>query len=134
MGYKQEQEDIESYFNTEFTAVNPAVPIFWSNTPISAQEPPYVELSIVDGDARQASMGGGPNVYRNQGIIVCKLYGVLNEGEGNMRVLVDQITAIFRSKRFSGITTFAPRPDILGEIDGAYRVNVLTAFQRDELV
>lgn len=123
MNYSEEKSIIESHFEAN-----------WGHTPIvfengvSMEDDEWVRISILNGDAFQASLGDNP-VIRHIGIVVVSIFTKKDEGSGRALQLADLVDSIFRLATISGIVFRVPQIKKIGGVDW-YQVNVSTEFFR----
>jgi hypothetical protein len=135
MGFSSGHSAITARFVTNWDAEQ--VPVAWPNAPFTPEaDKPYVRFYIMDGEAFQRTIGdpAGKNLYRNPGLIIAQIHGVLNTGEGATLALADVVAGIFRNRKFSGIWSLTPKVTPVGVVDGRYQTNVTIPFQHDEVL
>lgn len=73
----------------------------------------YVTLEYPVAKEDQITIGSpGNNVFRETGVARIVLNSPSGQGVSQAADWIDQLRAIFRSKQFAGVTTFAPSPGI----------------------
>lgn len=73
----------------------------------------YVTVEYPVGQENQITIGApGNNVFRETGAFRILLIAPTGAGKDQALIWMDQLRAIFRSKQFTGVTTFAPSPGI----------------------
>lgn len=91
MSYLQEKLDIEAYFQAN-----------WNDTPItfengeSLDDDTWVRLSVVNGPARQVSMGDNPD-FRYYGMVYVQIYTKKDVGSAGALALVDKVDNLFKN-------------------------------------
>ncbi len=81
---------------------------------------PYVTVQYPVGQENQITVGApGNNVFRETGAFRILLSTSTGVGKDQALIWMDQLRALFRSKQFSGVTTFAPSPGV--EIPANYQ-------------
>lgn len=131
MSYEAEFISITDYFNTQWAS---ATPIAWPNVRFDPDEHvEFVRVTILNGDAFQASMGNDVNDYRHLGIVVVQIFVEPNSGAKRARSLVDSVCSIFRSKYIDDLRFRTPDVNTIGIREGRYQVNVNCPFYRDEI-
>lgn len=103
-------------------AVNARLSANWTATPIiiddttgagPADGSAYVTVQYPVGQENQITVGApGNNVFRETGAFRIILSTQTGNGKDQSIIWMDQLRALFRSKQFSGVTTFAPSPGI----------------------
>ncbi|UXO93744.1 structural protein [Pseudanabaena phage Pan1] len=112
-------------------------PVQYPNVKFDAPEDaPWVRLSIIDTDARWASMGvPDSNIERHLGQVTVQIFVPSGTGEGSATEYADQVKAIFRSWRdaTSGLRFLVPPYARTIGVDGKwYQVNVVAPFEFDD--
>lgn len=117
MSYEAEKSTIETYFQSNWTAT----PIVFENVkaPDGANE--WVRLTIVNGDAFQASMGDNP-AFRHIGVVIVQIRTRRNIGSGRAIRLADMVDGLFRLLVLNNIRFKVPRLD-RGPIDEEWFIN-----------
>lgn len=100
-------------------------PVFDANT---VGDPPtegsrFLTIQYPVADEEQITIGApGNNVFRETGTIRFVFNIPRGIGVASDAVLLDGLRALFRSKQFDGVTTYAPSPSILddGNDNGNY--------------
>jgi uncharacterized protein DUF4128 len=102
------------------TAVNKRLNDNWSGTAVveddtTRQGPPdgsaYVTVEYPVSRENQITIGTpGANVFRESGVIRLLMSFPTGTGTLHVTTLMDQLRALFRSRQFDGVTTFAPSP------------------------
>lgn len=110
--------------------------IAWPNRkfdPVAGQ--PWIRLTILDGDARQLSIGGSTNLYGAVGIAMVGVF--IPEGEGDKRALelADDVCALFSNANIKVdglLVRFGMAKASAGFSDGHgwYQINVIANFTR----
>lgn len=117
MSYAAEKSTIESYFENNWTET----PVVFDNVKAPEALSEWVRLSIVNGDAYQASMGDNP-VFRHIGVVIVQIRTRRNIGSGRALRLADQIDSLFRLLVLDNIRFKVPRLD-RGPIDEEWFIN-----------
>lgn len=123
MNYSEEKVAIEQYFESN-----------WSHTPIvfengeSINTSEWVRLTILNGEAFQASLGDNP-AFRHIGVVIVSIFIPKDVGSGRALQLADLVDSIFRLATISGIVFRVPQIKKIGGGDW-YQVNVSTEFFR----
>lgn len=111
-------------------------PVAWPNRgfiPPTAGE--WVRLTILDGEARQASIGNpGANLHRHSGVIAVQVFAQIDSGTRAARDLADHAAAIFRNQRFGDIRCGVPSVREVGPDDVWFQVSMSCPFERDALM
>ncbi len=139
MSYAEERAAIE----TEFVANWPHTPVDFENVePVDRLKTardagnPWVRLTINNGEADVAALGGSTLLYRHTGVITVQIFTEIGIGTEKARDLADKAAAIFRGKRIThnGTTVkcYAATARPAGSTGGWYQINVTIPFIRDE--
>lgn len=138
MGYDTEAAAIRARFYAEW---GNTTPIAWPNvsfTPPASPKAPWVRLTILPADARQASAAvPGQRTLRSVGQIIVQVFVPEGGGDGQAEALAEQACAIFRGVRadgirYQGLRGEAPRARTIGNDGrGWYQVNAEIPYQRD---
>ena len=133
MSFNTERQDIESFFNTNFTPP-PGVGVFYENIPIpNNNTSPYVTLLVRTGGEAQASLGSSTDLFRNSGFIVIEIRHDLDSGTAAALSIADTVSDLFRAQQIGNrITIINITPDRIGSRNGWYQINVLIEFRRDD--
>src|SRR5262245_15736045 len=118
-----------------------AIPVEYENKPFTRQAgKAWVSLSIVEGDAAQATIGAPP-LELSSNLIVVRVFAPRQAADGSRaaKAIADQAAAVFRGAQFASgmsgqITCFAPRIRKVPPEDGFYRLNVQVPYRRAEFV
>ena len=146
MSYASERQAIEEHWLSLWVKGSPPVPRTETGLLGIKFDPatgvPWARLTIINGEARQVSMGSpGANTVRHVGTIMVNLFypmPVARAGELPSRAarelaeMADAAAAVWRNASFGGIQCFTPYvTDTV--VDGAWlRSTVVTPFWRDE--
>lgn len=125
MNYSQEKQAIEQHFEANW----PHTPIVFENAKFTGAEDEWVRLSILNGDAYQASMGDNP-AFRHPGVVVVQIFTRPDSGSGRALELADLVDQLFRLAVVSGIVFRVPRVQKVPSDNEWYQVNVSTEFYR----
>lgn len=117
MSYEIEKSTIETYFQTHWTET----PVVFDNVQAPDGLSEWVRLTIVNGDAYQASMGDNPS-FRYTGVVLVQIRTKRNIGAGRALRLADQVDNLFRLLVLSNIRFKVPRLD-RGPIDEEWFIN-----------
>ena len=134
MSFADERRAIEARFASNFSALT----VKYENqrfTPPKTE--PWVALTILPGQGRQASIGSAP-LNRYPGVIQVDIHVPENSGTQTARTHADTIEAIFRNVQFSAgssgtISTRTPFITTRGITDGWYTLTVSVNYQRDKI-
>lgn len=130
MSYVSEAALIRNRFESQWSSPIPA--FILENKKVSKPtDAPWVRMTIQNGDANVACVGGSTIRYRHDGSVIVEIWTPLGEGDGEARELGDLAASIFRGWESGGLRFWAPRVVPLGERNGWYRVNMIAPFQRD---
>lgn len=96
-------------------------------------------LVVLFGGRTKVSLGSlSRAVYRQAGQVIAQLFGDLNVGPAPLGQVFFRIDQVFRTRGLLVGTTavrfLTPEPNELGNVDGAYRVNVVVPFWFDEFL
>lgn len=129
-GYKQEKISIETLFSTAWGSTTP---VAYENVGFDSNAvDEYVSLTILNGEAREASLHSTNQIHRFTGVVQVSILTTANGGTNRARDLADQVSAIFRGKKYDNITFRTPYVRQFGQ-DGNYeRLDVLVNFFRDD--
>lgn len=134
-GYEPERAAIEGRFAANFTAL----PCKYENQRFTPPaQSAWVALTILNGEARRASIGTTTPLQRYPGIIQIDVYVPENTGTATARGHADTIASVFRDVTFTAGTTGkvvcgTPYATPLGVADGWYRIAVTVPFRRDAI-
>jgi len=133
MSYADARDAICGRFDAHWAG---RTPVTWPNHGFAVPSAtPWVRLTIVDGEARQASMGNpGANLHRHAGVIMVQVFVSIDSGTRTARELADQAAEIFRNQRFDDIRCDVPSVREIGPDDVWFQVNMSCPFRRDELL
>ena len=133
MSFEADHAAIESRFQTAWIDGSSArTPIAFDNVDFKpAREESFVRLTIIDGEAKQASIEENP-LHRRVGIIVIQIFVRPGDGTKPAEVLADHAATIFRAVQFSGITCRSPEYRKIGQVEDWYQINVEVPFFVDE--
>lgn len=124
MSYLVEKSSIETFFQDNWTET----PIFFENT-IESRLEEWVRLTILNGDAYQASMGDDP-AFRYPGVVIVQIRIRKDLGSGRAVDLADIISEMFTNLVLGAIRFKVPRLD-RGPIDQEWFIlNVSVDFYR----
>ncbi len=118
-----------SQFKTLVTDVVP-IPTQFENLPFTRPDTLYVSLSILPGDKRQVSAGKNCR-YRQTGIMLARIFGELEKGDGHLIELADFIEDAFRSKTYSNVVFSTPSTNRVGRAGKYWQVNVSCPWYSD---
>jgi hypothetical protein len=110
-----------------------AVPLLEDNVDTAGPDDggPYLELQFPVANERQITVGApGRNVFREEGAF--RLVLAIRTGDPLDQALawIEQLRALFRSKQFGGVTTWAPSPAVTDDrayVAGGTRVLLSTS-------
>jgi len=132
MNATQAAAAIRTKFDTDWTAANPTVPVYWENENNELpSDQPFVHVSIRYGAARIATIGGdGSNVHRQSGEVIIRVFEISTYGMERARDYADDAATIFRGYRSGDLhfytAALAGSPD---ELDGnVISITVLASF------
>jgi hypothetical protein len=127
------QGELKTRFNTIWAN---RIPVSWPNlafTPPSPQSP-WCRFSIVGGESKQTTIGATNNNHRSTGIVYVSIFIPSNTGDLIALQRADEAAAIFRNWAGTNVRCRVPQIKAIGDSDGWYQINVMTAFLRDELI
>jgi hypothetical protein len=105
MSFAAERATIESHFAT---AWGTRTPVGFDGHAFTAVKN-SVRLTILDGEARQASIGApGANVARYAGVVAIQIYTEGGKGTATSRVYEDHVSDAFRNKTVGAINFGIP--------------------------
>lgn len=105
-------------------------------------EPPgdgssFVSVSYPVANSEQLTVGDpGNNVFREEGAVVFTIMAQRGGGVSTGLTWADDLAKLFRSKKFGGITTFAPSSpaiDDRNEDGGYFKLSLSVPYQADIL-
>ncbi|MEM7444292.1 MAG: phage tail terminator-like protein [Pseudomonadota bacterium] len=133
MSYADARDAICGRFDARWAG---RTPVAWPNHGFAVPSgAPWVRLTIVDGEARQASLGSpGANLHRHTGVIMVQVFVPIDSGTRTARELADEAAEIFRHQRFDAIRCDVPSVREIGPDDVWFQVNMSCPFRRDELL
>ena len=124
MSYLVEKSDIETLFQELWVHT----PVFFENVPVSTDSE-WVRLTILNGDARQVTMGDDPG-FRYPGVVIVQIRTKKDLGSGRAMELADHVHNMFLNRILGKIRFKVPRID-RGPIDEEWFViNVSVDFYR----
>jgi len=133
MSYLQHSIDITDAF-IEYWGINPTQ-ISFMNAPIEGGTEgldEWIRLSIIEGNANQASMGSATNLNRHNGIVLFNIFTVPDGGARRSLELLDSVVDFFKDIDISNTTFEVPDVSHIGIVDGWFQKNVVCNFYRDE--
>lgn len=118
-------------------------PIAWPNVDFTPPRgSPWIRVAIIEGESFQLTLGGPTNVHRHPGVVYVSVFVPQNTGDAAVRLLADQVAAIFRSVAVDGtdggtdeVLRFrTPRLRPMGSADGVYyQMNCEVPYVRDAI-
>lgn len=125
MSYATEKSTIEQFFEAAWTHT----PFYFENVHVDDNHDEWVRLTIVNGDAFQASMGDNP-AFRFPGVLYLQIRTKKNLGSGRAVELADLADGLFKNLVLGNIRFKVPRLD-RGPIDEEWFIlNVSVDFYR----
>lgn len=125
-------------------AVSARLAANWTTTPIVDADTTdggpgdgtaYVTIEYPVATENQITIGSpGNNVFRETGVFRIVLNAPSGQAIGQAVDWIDQIRAIFRSKQFGNVTTFAPSPGIVNNSNyqgGRFVMSCAVPYQFD---
>lgn len=95
----------------------------------------YVTIEYPVAQENQITIGSpGNNVFRETGAFRIVLNSPSGQSPSQSLALIDQLRTIFRSKQFSGVTTFAPSPGVINNSNyqaGRFIMSCAVPYQFD---
>ena len=131
-GFVQELHDIETAFISGWAAETPVAVENMGFNPDSGPDE-FVQLIILDGDARQASLSSINQVHRYSGLVQVSVYVRKNTGATRARALLQKAHDIFCAKQINNITFWTPYPRPGIDAGNYQRYDLLCNFYRDDL-
>lgn len=135
-GFDAEREAIETRFKTLFGAMHPTVRVKYQNSLFKQPSgTPWVAISLLSLDSRQASIGTNP-VDRYTGEIQVDILVPEDTGAAISSQIADSVSAIFKRQQFftsTGdlISCDVPRVLTTGVEEGFHRKIVIIEYYRD---
>lgn len=123
MSYLQEQIDIETFFQANWTET----PIVFENG-VSLESNEWVRLTVLSGVAKRVTMGDDP-AFRHSGVVFVQIYTALDEGAARAKALADAVENLFREALVGTIRFGVPQVR-RGPVSEWYQINVSTDFRR----
>ena len=109
-----------------------ATPIVWENTGSKpAGLAAWMRFTLLSTATDHIGMPMIGRRARHSGEVVLEFFVPIGGGPGDVLRLVDQAMALFAGKTTGGLRFLVPVPDIIGEDEGWYRVNLRCPFIRD---
>ena len=130
MSYLQEKLDIEGFFRSNW----PDTPIVFENGE-SLEDETWVRLTIVNGLARQVSMGDDP-AFRYNGVVYVQIYADKGIGTARPLALADKADNLFKNLVLGNLRFKVPqvrREPIKQQVNlrpSWLQINVSTEFYR----
>ena len=124
MSYTQEKQDIEDFFRAN-----------WSHTPIAFEngemdsDGEWVRLTIVNGDAFQASMGDNP-AFRYPGVVYVHIRTRKDIGSGRAIQLADYVDNLFKNLVLTNLRFKVPQIRRNPSTNEWFQIVVSTEFYR----
>lgn len=85
-----------------------SLPYAIDNRKLAQPTPPFAEVSIVNLGSDQVTIGRpGLRRFERSGFIDVKLYGIRDNGRGELDTLASQVIEIFEAIDLSGLRTYA---------------------------
>lgn len=125
MSYVQEKSDIETFF----TANWPHTDIMFENGDYTGSNDEWVRLTVLNGEAYQASMGDDP-AFRFPGVVVVQIYTKTDKGSGRALQLADFVDGLFRILVLGRINFKVPQVRRDPNPGEWFQINVSTDFYR----
>lgn len=112
MKFEDARAAIFARLNTYWAAAHPTIPVDYENrmqVDLATQVPPFITCELALNDGAQVSIEAAP-VVRYAGAIYLAVW--VREGGGSKQALelLGELSDQFKTTRFSGVTTQAPRP------------------------
>ncbi len=110
-----------------------SIPLYSDNQGAQPGVKRYAVFMVTPGKALQITCGPvGQRTFRQPGIVVAAMFVPLDSGDGDASIMGDEAASFLRGTTIGGnIICRAPYPVRVGEVNGLYRVNVLTDFYYD---
>lgn len=94
---------------------------------------PWVRLSVLSGETRQASMGAATRLKRTVGVVVVDIFVPAGDGDGLARRLGDLVADIFELRTVSGVVFRATTLERVGPDGPWLQWSASTPYQADSL-
>lgn len=134
MGYQSAHSTIRTRFSTQWSIVQPTIPVSYPNVAFTPPTgAPWVRVSIADATAKQASLGATQNFHRHNGIVTIEVFAPVATGDSQALTLADDAADIFRGWQSVGVQFRTPSIRTIGSDGTWYQVTVLTEFWRNSL-
>lgn len=117
MTYAAEKSTIETFFEQNWSGTV----VVFDNVQAPTDIDEWVRLTILNGDAYQASMGDNP-AFRYPGVVIVQIRTRRNIGSGRAVALADAVDALFKLLVLGNIRFKVPRLD-RGPIDEEWYIN-----------
>lgn len=132
--YKDEHNAIKNHFVTQWGGVaSLETDIAFDVLEFEAREgQPWVRLNILNGEARQASIGDpGNNLHRYAGSVMLQVFSPAGDGAGAIVEIMDRAVDAFNNVRLDNIKFWVANATLL-PVEGPWARGVVTCpFQRD---
>lgn len=137
MTYDEARQSLVGYFNAEFSAAFPGVPVEYDNrnlVDLEAQAAigPFLELAVLFDDSTQASFGA-PVLERTTGMMQVIVHAPVGSGSANANEILEWVKRRMRRLNLpSGVQTSGARRSSAGEIPGFSSEALLVGFWYDD--
>lgn len=142
MSYAAARAVIEDRIQANWTAT----PVAWENVAFDPAAPgdgfpaggPFLALTVLWGNERQASFGDATNLYRNTGVLQLHIRTAIGTGTAQAHQLLDDAAVLFRGQQIAGFTFWSASPEPgeeereAGGGTGWYRLTMNVPFKLDE--
>lgn len=120
-----------THFRTIWTTKTPVV--IENQEAVPPFQGPWVKAWVRHIGSEQASLGAAPHrIFERNAIFYAQVFGPLNDGEGKIDVLANDVKEIFEGKTINGLRFRAVSIFEIGVRDGWYSQLVEAKFQYDE--
>jgi hypothetical protein len=137
--YEGACDAILTRFKAQMDSLRPTLKIAWENMPFDPQhdfspstDVAWARISVIGGEAFQASLGGGAAVlWRHPGLVAVQIFTPADGGANTALAIADDVATALRGVTTSGVVLKAASIQPVGRDGAFYQVNVTVPFRFD---